>query len=601
MGLSPSELAPAASGFPFGRWLARVSFAVDHAIHGLRPAGYHAVNLAFHLATALLVLALARRVLDGLARRAAAPGARHALDLPDAGDRRRAATIAALLFAVHPVQTQAVTYVVQRMTVMGAFFGLGAILLWLAGRRRGGRAFAAFAAAAVVAAWLAVSCKENYVVLPGVVLLLEAVLEPGLGARLRARWRAAAAGGAALAAAAAALAWAYAPVLRTEEARMEIPVADRLLSQGRILLHYLSLLALPLPDRLHVDYAWPASTGLLDPPATLPALLAVAGLAGVAIVAARRVPLLSLAVGWFLVALAVEQSALPIDLVFEQRLYFAAIGLFVLCGAALVALVRVPRAGAWAVAAPLAALLAAGTWARNARWRDPVSLYADEAGVGPGEVRDLLTLGAALRARGRLDDAVRVLRRVIALAPDEAGAYVDLGNVELDRRRYEAAEAWYRRALALDPRASDAWYDLGIALSALGRAPEAMAAYRRAVAVDPRATGARVNLALLLHRAGDDGAALATLDEAVRIDPGAVDALSNRAVLRGSAGRLAEALDDARQAVRIAPDRARAWRVLAALALQAGRPDEARAAAREALRLEPGNAEARALLGAAGG
>jgi tetratricopeptide (TPR) repeat protein len=598
--LSPEQLAPAVSGFPLGRWLARGSFAVNHALHGLQPAGYHLVNLALHLATALLVLALARRLLEALAARAAAGrGGGDALLPADEASRRDAAAVAALLFAVHPVQTQAVTYVVQRMTVMGALFALGALLLWLDARARTGRAAWLRAAAAAVAAWLAVSCKENYAVLPGLVLLLEAVLFPGLAARLRARWRAAAAGAAALAAVAAALLWAYTPVLRAEAARLGIPLDERLLSQGRILLHYLSLLALPLPGRLHVDYAWPVSTGLLDPPATLPALAAVAGLAVLAVAAVRRAPLVTLGLGWFLVALVVEQSVLPIDLVFEQRLYFASVGLFVLAGAALAAAVRVPRAGVWAAAVPLAVLLAAGTWARNERWRDPASLYADEAGLAPGAGRGLLNVAAALRAQGRLDEAEKVLRRLVALAPGEPGAYVNLGNVELDRGRLAAAEGWYREALARDPRMADAWYDLGIVLSASGRRAEAMDAYRQSIATAPSFSSARVNLALLQQQTGDAPGALATLDEALRLDPGSAAALSNRAVLRGLSGRLAEALEDARRSVRLDPERTLAWLVLANLELQVGHRGEAQAAAEQAQRLDPRSVEARDLLKAA--
>src|SRR6266540_3924363 len=511
--LSPGQLARAAGGFPLGRWLARGSFAVNHAMHGLRPAGYHVVNVALHLAAALLVLAVARRILDALA--GAQEGAGGAALRLDGADRRRAAAIAAVLFAVHPVHTQAVTYVVQRMTVMGALFALLALWLWLGARVRRGGARAWRAAGAGVSTWLAVSCKENYAVVPALVLLLEWVLDPALGARLRASWRA-------WTAAAGALVWAYAPVLRHEAARFALSPGVRLLSQGRILLHYLSLLALPLPGRLHVDYAYPPSTGPFTPVTTLPALLAVA--------------------------------------------------------------------------APLAALLVAGTWARNARWQDPALLYGDEAGNRPRAARGLLNVGATYRARGQLDEAERVLRRAVALAPDDAGAYVNLGNVELDRGRLAEAEGWYREALARERRLPDAWYDLGILLTRKVQLAEAMDAYRQALAADATYTSARVNLALLQHRTGDRAGALATLDEALRLDAGSVSALANRAVLRVGARRGAEALDDARQAVRLGGERPVPWIVLAQVHHAAGRRVEAREAVARALRIDPGNADARELM-----
>ena len=345
-----------------------------------------------------------------------------------------------------------------------------------------------------------------------------------------------------------------------------------------------------------MDYAWPPSTGLLAPATTLPALLAVGALAALAAFSRRRAPLVALGLGWFLVALAVEQTVLPIDLVFEQRIYFAGIGLLVLAGAALVAFVRVPRAGAWAVAAPLAVLLAGGTWARNARWRDPALLYADDAGSGPGAARGLLNVGSSLRVRGRLDDAERVLRRAIALAPGEAGAYVNLGNVELDRGRLPQAEGWYREALARDGRRPDVWYNLGVLLTRQGKLAEGMAAYRSAIAADPAYSSARVNLALLQHQTGDAQGALATLDEALRLDPGAVSALANRALLRAAAGRHEEALADASLATRIGAERPVPWLVLAEVHLAAGRRPEAREAARQALRVSPGQVQATELL-----
>ena len=599
VGLSPADLAPAVEGFPGGRWLARATFAANHAVHGLRPAGYHAVNLAFHVIASLLVLSLARALLDALARPApdGAPSGRGAaLVLAAPRDRATAAAIAALLFAVHPVHTQAVTYVVQRMTVMGACFGLAAVRLWLAGRERRGTARAGLLAAAALAAWLAVSCKENLVVVPALVLLVEAVAFPGLLARARAHRWAVATAAAGLALGAGALAILYAPVIRAEDARLGIPLGERLLSQGRVLVHYLSLLALPLPSRLHVDYAFPPSTGLLSPPATLPALLAVLGLAAGAVAARRRAPLVALGMGWFLVALSVEQSVLPIDLVFEQRIYFAGIGLFVLAGAAAVALVRIPGAGAWAVAAPVALLLASGTVARNERWRDPALLYADAEGSGPGAVRGLLTVGSALRAHGRLDDAERVLRRAIALAPAEVGAYVDLGNIALDRGRLDEAEGWYREALSRDARDANAWYNLAIVLVRRGNVSEAMAAYRATLESDGAFTSARVNLALLQNGAGDLPGALATLDEAIARDPGSVSARSNRAVLRAAAGAHAGALEDALEAARLAPQRPWPWVALANVHLVAGRAAEARAAAERALALDPRDADARRLL-----
>jgi hypothetical protein len=148
--LAPEALAPAVDGFPLHRWLPRLTLAANHALGGLEPAGYHLVNLALHLAGALAALALAGRLL-----------AQAAPDLEPAR-RRRAALLAALLFAVHPLQTSAVTYVVQRMAVLAGLFALLALHAWARARQApGGPARWGWLAWAGVAAFLALSSKQR--------------------------------------------------------------------------------------------------------------------------------------------------------------------------------------------------------------------------------------------------------------------------------------------------------------------------------------------------------------------------------------------------------------------------------------------------------
>lgn len=555
--LSFEALARAGHGFPLNRWLAHVSFAANHALHGLRAPGYHVVNLAFHLGASLLVLALAMRLLS-------------ALGFGDDMARRRAATLAAILFAVHPVHTQAVTYVVQRMTSMGAFFALASVLLWFAARGRMGGARVALGVGAAAAWYLALACKENYAVVPALVALLQVSLEPDLRAHVRAHWKSWAAAVVACAAAAGSLLVAYASVVEREQARFGIPVADRLLTQGRVLLRYLSLLVLPLPGRLHVDPAVTPSTGLLTPATTLPALLAVAGLVALAVWARRRAPLVTIAIGWFVVALAVEQTVLPVDLAFEHRLYFADVGFAVLAGATLVRFASVDRFGPWPAAAPLVLLLMAGTAIRNSQWHDPTTLYAD-ALTGGSQARGLLNVAAGLVQQGRLDDAEAILRRAAALDPRDPSALVNLGSVALIRGDPIAAEGWFRRGLAVAPVA-DGWYDLGMALAQQRRDAEAMDAYRAALALAPEHADALVNLAVLQYRGGDRAGALASLDRAVRADAGSVSAWTNRAELLAAVGRHDEATADARRALALAPEDPVARALVARLGAQHREP-----------------------------
>jgi tetratricopeptide (TPR) repeat protein len=580
--LAPSELAPAARGFPLHRWLAFVTFAANHAVGGLDPAGYHAVNLAIHLAVAAAFMWVARALLARIA-------------VGDERRRRTAAAVAALLFAVHPVQTMAVTYVIQRMTSLGALFALASVGLWLRARATGALRAAPALGAALLAS-LAVSCKESYAVLPALILLLEWVCGFDLAASVR-RHAVAWVGGLGLAVLALAVAaWSYWPALSDPLPDYALPLGDRLLTQPRVLWHYLSLLAVPLPSRLHLDYAWPVSTGLLSPATTLPALLGLLALVAAAVAVRRRAPLATLAVGWFVVALSIEQSVLPIDLVFEHRLYFSGLGFFLLAGWAAASFRSGSRpVGAWA-AVPVATLLALGTHARNEVWRDPARLYTDEAAAGPGRSRSLVNAGRELIRQGKLDDAERVLRRALALDPTEVLARAHLGRIAIDRGRNEEAATWLRSAVVAgcdDPKVAHA---LGTALKRLGRLDEARHAYRHALALDPRFTDSRVHLAILADAAGDRAVALALLDEALALDPGSALALMNRALYRAEGGSDEAALADALAALRLAPGSPDAHATLAAVHLRGGRREEARAEAAAALRIAPGHGDASAVL-----
>jgi tetratricopeptide (TPR) repeat protein len=581
--LSPSQLARAAVGFPVGRWLAYVTLAADHAVHGLRPFGYHAVNLAIHLGAALLLFAVALELL-------------RALRLGDDTLRRLAAALGALIFVSHPVQTSAVTYVIQRMTSLGAFFALAALLVWLRARRMG-RIRAPVALGAVLLWYLAFACKESYVVLPAIALLIEWCAGLDVRSMLSRRPIAWSLAGLALAGAVTALFVRYLPVIVLERREYSAALGDRLLTQGRVIWHYLSLLAAPLPSRLHVDYAWEPSTGLLSPPSTLPALLGLLALAASVPLLRRRAPLAALAVGWFLIALSVEQSVLPIDFVFEHRLYFAGAGFAVLAGWYLASWRPSPDWATAAVTAPLIAGLALGTWTRNETWRDPVKLFSDSAAKGVGRARALINGAVEARRRGRLDDATAMFLEAARLEPGVPHPYANLGNIAAQRGRIAEAERWYREALARDPNQSDVLYDLGVLLAPQGRTDEAIEAYERAIAAAPRNSDARVNLAILVaEQRHDRPRALALLDETISLDPGSPTALMNRAIFRADAGNNPSAAADALQALRLVPENADAHYVLAYVRRAEGQLDSARRAAMEALRLRPDHPDALSLL-----
>ncbi|HSN14587.1 MAG TPA: hypothetical protein VLT61_08135, partial [Anaeromyxobacteraceae bacterium] len=231
---------PAITGFhpslASRRFLGDLSFALSYRWFGERTAGYHVVNLLVHLANALLVLRIVRQLWRTEPLRASAWSRRG----------EAVALVTALLFVAHPIQTQAVTYVVQRYASLAAMFFLASVSSWVAFRQARTRGsslgwYAAFLASAAAACWT----KENACVLPLAVVAVEGIFFDA-PLRRRALWlspflAAAAAAGVAIAVRGVTLAQLDA-MTRVDT---DLPRADYLLTQLRVVATYLRLLVLP--------------------------------------------------------------------------------------------------------------------------------------------------------------------------------------------------------------------------------------------------------------------------------------------------------------------------------------------------------------------
>jgi tetratricopeptide (TPR) repeat protein len=478
-----SFLGPAGYRFLPNRFVAYVTFALNHAVGGLDPVGWHVVNLAIHLANALLVWAFVR-----LAFRS--PRLRGSALAPSAG---AVAFVAAALFVSHPLATQAVSYVVQRLTSLAALFYLSAVVLYLrwrlgAGRRIGGVLYAGV----LVAALLAMRTKEIAFTLPVALALVEwALLEGG-----RRRW---------LAILPVLLVSLLIPltlvdlgkpasaVLASADAstRVLAPAGrmDYLRTQAVVVASYLRLLALPVGQTVDHEVAirrsWLAPD-VLGATLLLAALVALAGwLAWRSRPRNGRAPLdpavrlVALGIAWFFAGLAVESSIIPIaDVMNEHRVYLPAMGLLpAVATAAGLLLLRLDArhvARDLVVAGGLLSLvLAVATWNRNRAWADEIALWSDAAAKAPGRYRPFFNWGAALTKEKRFGEAAVVLRRGVEIDPASVAARIQLGVVLYLAGDPRGAEVELRRAVALDPSDADALLNLAVFLSATERRPEA--------------------------------------------------------------------------------------------------------------------------------
>lgn len=364
----------------------------------LGAAGFHLFNLAVHAGNALLVFALLRRWLADLA-----PGA----------DAARAAFVAALVFALHPAQTEAVTYVCGRSTGLMALCWLGSIYAWERGRAAAG----AWRVASVALFVAAMSVKEIAWTLPFALVLVTLAR----GGRWRAAFASALPQFAALALTAVAILGfePYRRLLATSFAT-RAPLAN-LAAQGEGVWYLVSRPLLALRLSIDPDPVVPDASGM----AQLAAAGVLAALLTAGFVALRRRPVAGFALLWFLLQLAPTNSLVArLDLVNDRQLYLALIGPALAVGIA-VARLRAPRA-ATAVTCALALLLFAATVARNGDYRSGVALWEATVQASPGKARAWNNLGYAYRQEGDGARAAAAYERALRIDPEFHKARVNL-------------------------------------------------------------------------------------------------------------------------------------------------------------------------------
>ena len=609
------------------RPVSNLSFALNYYFGRYEVAGYHAVNIMVHVINGILVyfLALATlRQLRGMEDRQARRVNDHWIVFPS--------LVAALYFVSHPLQTQSVTYIVQRMNAMAAMFYLLALLLYISGRRSRQRARRWSLWAAGLSSWvLALGSKQIAITLPFIVLLYEWCFFQNLARNWLKR---SAMVVLPLLVLLLILAFIYLgddPWSRISDYRLHrFTMGERVLTQFRVAIFYLGLLLAPLPARLNLAHDFATSHSLFAPITTLFGMLLLVALLIVSVCGVGRYRLICFSVLWFFVTQIIESSILPLEMVFEHRLYLPMVGAALLAACLLGSLSAGRRAWFAAIACALIAVLATASFLRNRHWQDHLSLWSNVIAKSPRDYRAHNDLGVALNSLNRPDEAVKHYHEALRIKPDYALAHNSLAEVLRSEGRLDDAIARYRLAIQIEPNDARVHHNLGLALAAKGDLTEAIVHYDRALQIQPHAAIAHTNLGVALLRQGRFDKAVAhhrlairfkpdfaaahvnlgialgsqgRLHDAVnefrlalRIDPDVADAHTNMGFALASMGRLDEAINHYRLAVTIRPGDAPAHNGLAAVLARQGRLDEALRHVREALRLDPEFARARANL-----
>jgi tetratricopeptide (TPR) repeat protein len=530
------------------------------------------------------------------------------------------ALLSALLFASHPVQTQAVTYIAQRFASLATLFFLASVVTYAVSRlpataQPSRYRSLAWYGTSLLCAVLAMKTKEIAFTLPLVIVLYEFLfLEGPLKKRillLLPLMLTMVIIPASLLGIDRPLGTMMSDVGEATRVHTFMGRTEYLITETRVIVTYLRLLVFPMNQNL--DYDYPLFDSFFVPQVVLSLLLLmlILGTSVYLLYRDRHTPgagrLTAFGIFWFFMTLSVESSIIPIaDVIFEHRLYLPSVGFFLaVTGAFFWTAERLEARWPYAVRVVVAFLAAAVvlftglTVARNIVWQSEVGLWEDVIGKSPLKARGYNGLGLAYFNKNQYGRAIEAFARAIALHPSYGVAFNNIGNSYYRSGLYDRAVETQTRAIVLEPKNPAFLYNRGLTYAARGEFDLAIRDYEGAIILDPAYADAYNNLGSVYHVSGLYDRAIEVYTKALTLYPGNALFFTNRGLSRAAIGDYGRAIEDHTRAIALDPYFSDAYNGRGAVYGLQERYAEAIEDFTRAISLDPGNARYRAHRGLA--
>src|SRR3989338_4631750 len=561
------------------RYVGVLSFSLNYHFGGLNVFGYHLVNIIIHIINGLLIwwliiLTFKTPVMQVYVGQGLSPAL-----TPDRIIRGLKADLpyltaltASLIFVSHPIQTQAVTYIVQRFASLATLLYILSLTLYIKARLQ-----TVQTGANAVGKFFSTSTLTFYFL-----SLVSAIL-----------------------------------AMKTKEISLTLPF---------VIILYEVMFFVPINQNL--DYDYPLSHSLFEPQtfAFFLFLSAIFAFAIYLFIRSRRTAkspsphrgegrgegkcyglLISFGILWFFITLSVESSIIPIrDVINEHRLYLPSVGAVIAFGSGVLygfsyarerLGIKVSLLLATCVLLFVTAFtLGIATYKRNLVWKDDIALWDDVIEKSPEKARGYNNLGKALQEKELFTESIKALQQAIQLKPNLPEPHTNLGNVYSKQGRFDYAIKEYRAALKLNPYDAEAYNNLGNTYYSQGLFNEAMQEYVIAVKLKPDYPDAYNNLGSLYATQERIDAAIEEFKKALRLEPAIAETHNNLGNAYSEQGRIDEAIKEYRIALKLKPDYAKAHYNLGLTYKKKGLKDEAIREFKEALKIQPDYVEARKVL-----
>lgn len=565
------------------RPLANISFALNYYFDNYNVEGYHVVNILMHIVTGIILFYLLNITL-GLLQVQNLQLKRANDTLPDSKNcvihNSLTSSISTLhysvsptspnllfisffttfIWLVHPVQTQTVSYIVQRMNGMAAMFYILSLLLYVKARlantkRRKQTLFLG----CILSGILSLASKEIAVTLPFFIFLYEWYFFQEVSSKWLKRNSIYILCFLFIVIFFALLYLGRHPIekILSGYGHRDFTLLERVLTEFRVVLYYINLILFPHPTRLNLLHDFSISHSFIDPTATLFSFIAILGMIVMAIWLAKRERLLSFCIFWFLGNLVIESSVINLEIIFEHRNYLPSMFLILIFVVSVRRFINSKWLGG-VLLCSVAIILSVWTFQRNIVWSDNVSFWEDCVKKSPHKSRQHYNLGVVLARRGNYDAAIEHYRKALKIKPDNVEAYYNLGNALARKGNAKAAIHKYLKTLQLNPAHFKSYYNIARIMSNQGKTGESIRNYQKALIINSEMTETLYNLSWIYatseNRKYRNGEKAVKLAEKLCMltgyqQPLAMDAL---AAAYAESGRFDEAIAAAKKALTLA-------------------------------------------------
>ncbi len=522
-----------------------ISLAINYYFGRYDSTFYHVVNTAIHILAGICLyfLILTTLTLSTFQHNIKNPGV--------------IAFFTSLIWLVHPIQTQSVTYVVQRMNSLAAMFFIVSLLLYVRGRIASGTGKQrALFSVSILSGILAIGSKEIAATLPFFIILYEWYFLQDLSMVWLKKHMAFILGACVVFIILVHIYMGpniFKGILASYAIR-DFTLMERVYTEFRVVIYYISLLIYPDPSRLSLLHDFELSSSMFDPATTILSAGAIVCTIIAAIYLARKQRLLSFSILWFFGNLIIESSVIGLEIIFEHRTYLPSMFFFLALVMLAYRLINTKKIVS-IILGVLVGLLCFWTIERNKVWLDPVVFWKDNIKKAPTSYRGYNNLGRFYIISGNYKSAIKELKHAIRLVPSFPMTYSNLGLAYAGTGAYNLSIEAYEKALARLPakRYYQTYSNLGLVYRSMGQLKKSIDTFKKAIAANPDFAKGYYNLGLVYFENNNIKKAISAFRKSIEIDPFFADTYTGLGHALISRGLLDHGITRLEKAVKLEP------------------------------------------------